>query len=56
MTLRCNICSQNIEENEVEIHINTQQHKESKAKIDKIGNKGSDASVVKVWLASFNKN
>ncbi|MDE1828749.1 MAG: hypothetical protein KGI25_00345 [Thaumarchaeota archaeon] len=56
MALRCNICSQNVDESEVESHINSAQHKESKTRLAKIENKGSDSSVVKVWLSSFGKN
>ncbi len=56
MTLRCNICSQDIDEKEVESHVNTLQHKENKARLGRIKETGSGASVVKVWLESFNKN
>lgn len=53
MTLRCNICSQNVEEAQVEDHVNSQQHKDSKARLGKIENKGSGLSVAKVWAQSL---
>lgn len=52
MTLRCNICAQNVDEKDVEAHIETQQHIENKARLASIENKGSDLSVAKVWLES----
>ncbi|MGI0101589.1 MAG: hypothetical protein ACREA7_03215 [Nitrosotalea sp.] len=56
MNLRCNICSQEIDENEMEAHVNTQQHKENRLKISKPNENGSDTSVVKMWHNSFSNN
>lgn len=56
LTLRCNICSQEIDEKELESHLNTLQHKDNKTRLGEKIDKGSDASVVKVWLSSFNKD
>ncbi|MDE1766929.1 MAG: hypothetical protein KGI27_11775 [Thaumarchaeota archaeon] len=56
MSIRCNICLQDIDEKETESHVNTPQHIENKAKIAKRSEKGSDASVVKVWQSSFSNN
>jgi len=53
--VRCNICSQDIDEKEVDSHINTPQHKENKERLGKIKTTGSNTSVVKVWQDSFNK-
>ncbi|MDE1826275.1 MAG: hypothetical protein KGH83_01625 [Thaumarchaeota archaeon] len=55
MSLRCNICSQEIDEKEMENHVNTQQHKDNKLKISKPNESGSDISVVKMWYSSSNK-
>ncbi|HVZ62926.1 MAG TPA: hypothetical protein VG896_04570 [Candidatus Nitrosotalea sp.] len=52
MNLLCNICSTEIDENEVESHINTPQHIENKSKIATSG-KGLDKSVASMWLKSF---
>ncbi|MFZ1076581.1 MAG: hypothetical protein WAN47_04020 [Nitrosotalea sp.] len=52
LNLRCNICSQEIDEKEVESHVNMQQHKENKLKISKPNESGSDISVVKMWYNS----
>lgn len=52
MGLRCNICSREINENEVEIHIETSEHKDNKSKISTDG-KGSDKSVASMWLKSI---
>ncbi|MDE1726423.1 MAG: hypothetical protein KGH89_04075 [Thaumarchaeota archaeon] len=56
MNLRCNICSEEIEEKEMENHVNTQQHKDNKSKISKINENSSDISVVKMWRDSFSNN
>ena len=53
MTLRCNICSQNIDEKEVENHVSSKQHQENKSKISATNSKGSDNSVVKMWQKSL---
>ncbi len=52
MSIRCNVCSLEIDEKDVEVHINTQQHKDNKVKISKKIERGSDLSVVKVWQNS----
>ena len=49
MNLRCNICSQDIDEKEVENHIASKQHQENKTKIPSLHSNGSDNSVVKMW-------
>ena len=53
MAPRCNICSQDVDENQVEGHVDSAQHKENKAKLSKKSEKGSDLSVVKVWQSSL---
>ncbi|MHB8602273.1 MAG: hypothetical protein ACYC6W_03080 [Nitrosotalea sp.] len=52
MSLLCNICSTEINEDEVESHINSPQHMENKSKISPSG-KGLDKSVAAMWLKSF---
>lgn len=52
MTLRCNICSQEIEEKDLEAHLNLQQHKENKERLAKRIEKGLDVSIVGKWLES----
>lgn len=52
MSLLCNICVIEINENEVESHINTQGHLENKSKISTSG-KGLDKSVATIWLKSL---
>jgi hypothetical protein len=52
MSLFCNICSIEINENDVEIHIVTPQHIENKARISPTG-KGLDKNVASMWLKSF---
>ena len=42
-----------LDEKEVENHINTPQHKDSKEKLGKVENKGTGSSVAKVWHDSF---
>ncbi|MGI0046959.1 MAG: hypothetical protein ACREBB_07210 [Nitrosotalea sp.] len=56
MAIRCNICALEIDEKELEGHLDTPQHKENKSKISKTSEQGSDASVVKTWYRSFNNN
>jgi hypothetical protein len=52
MGLRCNICSKEIDENDVTVHIDTKEHKDNKSNINTSG-KGSDKSVAKMWLKSL---
>ncbi len=52
MSIRCNVCALEIDEKDVEVHVNSQQHKDNKAKISKKIERGSDLSVVKVWQNS----
>ncbi|CUR51317.1 protein of unknown function [Nitrosotalea devaniterrae] len=54
MSILCNICSAEINETEVESHINTPQHMENKSKISPSG-KGLNTSVAAMWLKSFNQ-
>jgi hypothetical protein len=53
MTLHCNICSQEIDEKEIENHINTMQHKKNKSNISKTNERDSGNSVVKKWQDSL---
>lgn len=53
MAPRCNICSQDVDEKQVESHVDSTQHKENKAKLSKKIESGSDLSVVKVWQSSL---
>lgn len=53
MAPRCNICSQDVDEKQLESHVDSVQHKENKAKLSKKIEKGSDLSVVKVWQSSL---
>jgi hypothetical protein len=53
MNLYCNICSQEIDEKEMESHVNTRQHNENKSKISKTNERGSANSVVKMWQNSL---
>ncbi len=53
MNLRCNICSQDIDEKEVENHASSKQHQENKSKVPSTNIKSSDNSVVKMWLKSL---
>ena len=55
MTLRCNICSQNVDEKDVESHIDTQQHKESKSRLGSAHRGGSGPSIVRAWLGADEK-
>ncbi|HEU5221550.1 MAG TPA: hypothetical protein VFU58_05770 [Candidatus Nitrosotalea sp.] len=52
MSVRCNICSIEIDEPEVETHIVTQKHLENKSKIS-INSNGAGKSVASMWLKSF---
>jgi len=52
MSLHCNICVTEINENDVESHINSPAHLENKSKISTTG-KGLDKSVASMWLKSF---
>jgi len=52
LNVRCNICSTEIDETEVESHITAQNHLENKSKIS-TNSKGSDKSVAVMWLKSF---
>jgi hypothetical protein len=52
LNVRCNICSIEIDETEVESHIAVQNHLENKSKIS-TNSKGSDKSVAAMWLKSF---
>ncbi|MDE1844719.1 MAG: hypothetical protein KGI10_05245 [Thaumarchaeota archaeon] len=52
MNVRCNICSIEIDESEVESHITTPKHLENKSKISTNSN-GLDKSVAAMWLKSF---
>ncbi|HEX5358485.1 MAG TPA: hypothetical protein VFW99_01060 [Candidatus Nitrosotalea sp.] len=52
MSVRCNICSIEIEEIEVESHIVTQKHLENKSKVS-TNSKGVGKSVASMWLKSF---
>ena len=52
MSLRCNVCSINIDENDVEFHISTPKHLENKSKISTNG-KGLDKSVANLWYNSL---
>ncbi len=53
MSFRCNICSLEIDEKDVENHITTPKHMENKTMISKKIERGSDLSVVKVWQNSI---
>ncbi|MDE1831853.1 MAG: hypothetical protein KGI02_05715 [Thaumarchaeota archaeon] len=52
MSLLCNICVTEINEKEVESHINTPAHLENKSKIS-TSEKGLDRSVATIWLKSL---
>jgi len=52
LSLRCNICSIEIDEKEVESHIITKQHIENKSKISTNG-KGLGKSVSSMWHKSL---
>jgi hypothetical protein len=52
MTLRCNICSTEIDEADVESHIISQIHLENKSKTSTIG-KGQGDSVANLWHNSL---
>lgn len=52
MTLRCNICSTDINEDEVESHVTSQLHLENKSKTFTKG-KGLDKSVANMWYDSL---
>ncbi len=52
MSIRCNVCLLEIDEKDVEAHVNSQQHRDNKVKISKKIEHGSDLSVVKVWQNS----
>jgi hypothetical protein len=52
MSLRCNVCSINIDEKDVDSHINTPKHLENKSKISTNG-KGLDKSVANLWHNSL---
>ncbi|WP_165776433.1 hypothetical protein [Candidatus Nitrosotalea bavarica] len=52
MNLRCNVCSIEIDEKEVDSHIGTPQHLENKSKISTNG-KGLDKSVTDMWYKSL---
>lgn len=56
MNLRCNICSQDMDEKDVNNHVISKQHQENKSKIAATNSKGSDNSVVKMWQKSLNMN
>ncbi len=53
MTVRCNICNVDIDEKEVETHVKSRQHEQSKSGISS-SNNGLDTSVVKTWYNSLN--
>ena len=53
MALRCNICSLEIGEDEVESHVATQKHLENKERLAKAKDAGSDESVVRAWKESL---
>jgi hypothetical protein len=52
MSIHCNICVTEINENDVESHIGTSGHIENKTKIS-TSSKGLDKSVAAMWLKSF---
>lgn len=49
MGLRCNICAQEIEEKDLEVHLSGRQHAENKERLGRKITTGSDLSVVMVW-------
>ncbi len=53
MSQRCNICSLDVDEKEIESHLSSLQHIDNKAKLSKKIERGSDLSVVKVWQKSL---
>ncbi len=53
MALRCNICSVELEEKDVENHIASSSHKENRERLAKAKDTGSDASVAKAWMGSL---
>jgi hypothetical protein len=53
MGQRCNICSQEVDDVQVDSHLNSPHHKENKVKLSKKIEKGSDWSIVKVWQNSL---
>ncbi|HJU12983.1 MAG TPA: hypothetical protein VJ792_00820 [Candidatus Nitrosotalea sp.] len=53
MVVRCNICSKELEEKEVDTHVATKEHKEGKEKLARKNETGSEVSVVKVWMNSL---
>jgi len=52
LNLRCNVCSIDIDEKEVDSHIGKSQHLENKSKIS-INGKGLDKSVASMWHKSL---
>ena len=52
MALRCNICSQEIEEKDLGAHLESQQHADNRAKLGKKIEGGLGVSIVGKWLES----
>ena len=52
VSIRCNVCSINIDEKDVDSHISTSKHLENKSKISTNG-KGLDKSVSNMWHNSL---
>jgi hypothetical protein len=52
LILRCNMCSMDIDEKEVEFHITSQHHLENKSKTS-TNDKGLDKSVANMWYNSL---
>jgi len=52
LVLRCNICSLDIDEKDIEVHIISQDHVENKIKTSSNG-KGLDKSIVNMWHNSL---
>jgi len=52
LNIRCNVCSIEIDEKEVDSHIGTPKHLENKSKISTDG-KGLDKSVTNMWHNSL---
>ena len=53
LNLRCNICSHEIDEKEIDDHVKTKLHTENKSKASRSDSKGSSNSVVKMWQDSL---
>jgi hypothetical protein len=52
MTIRCNVCSIEIDEKDVDSHTSSTQHIDAKSKISTNG-KGLEKSVIDMWYNSL---